>query len=315
MRRLRVMFDGIINWNDMRIDTAIDKFEDYMKYEEGLSDNTVENYLSDVNQFARFTFKQWKQSRVTSINKRHISEFLKYHLKHNSRATRNRKFNSLTKFFNYLEQQKKIRKNPMEDFSCVKEPANKEPIYLTKEEMDEYWEAVKNDHSRFGLRNRALISMMLYCGLRIEEVVNLDIDNIKLEDGIVKFFGKGDKERIVPLHNKVQKVIRQYLKEREEGKYFIKDKYKHVLFPSMHGERLKERQINNIVKKYLNQTDIDKPITPHKLRHSFASLFYTRTKDIYALKKLLGHGSIQTTEIYMHTDQERIKKQIDSVDF
>ena len=303
------------NWNDMRIDTAVEDFEDYLKYDEGLSDITVSGYLNDLKIFLRWLdenhFSQdIGKIRVTSINKDHAREFLRMYTKKYKARTRNRKFSAINRFFNFLEDNNNIRKHPMEGIKKIK-VSRREPIYMTKDEISKFLEAVENsDEKQFALRNKAMMMIFLYCGLRISGVRKLNIDNIDLDDNVIRVIGKGDKERVIPLHQKVQEVLREYLNHRDD---LFGSTRTDALFLSQRGNRICQRQIANVVDYYVKKTDIDKNITPHKLRHSFASWFYTKTKDIRSLQHILGHNSISTTEIYTHTDQEHVRKQINSL--
>jgi len=145
-------------------------------------------------------------------------------------------------------------------------------------------------------------------------LVNLDFDNIDFEDGSIKFYGKGSKERYVPLHNDVTEALKSYLKERNSIKIKEQDA-RQAIFLSRHGKRISPRTIQLFVKKYAKKAGLSRAdkITPHKLRHTFASMLYRQTKDIKVLQDLLGHADISTTQIYTHIDTEEKKNAIDEM--
>jgi integrase/recombinase XerC len=164
------------------------------------------------------------------------------------------------------------------------------------------------------IRDMAIIKVFLYCGLRISELVNLDLEDINYQDQSIKFFGKGNKERYVPLHTEALDSVQRYLPARNKITPKNDDAQK-ALFLSNQGNRINVRTIQKMVKKYAKKAGFKNfsKITPHKLRHTFASMLYRQTKDLRILQELLGHSNISTTQIYTHTDKEQRKNAVDQL--
>lgn len=180
--------------------------------------------------------------------------------------------------------------------------------------MEKYLEAIKNYNSKYCSRDLAINKLFLYSGLRISELVNLNLDDINYEDQSIKFFGKGNKERYVPLHQEALTAIKDYLPDRNKITPKNQDA-RQALFLSNQRRRISVRTIQKMVKKYAKKAGVRNAskITPHKLRHTFASLLYQKTKDLRVLQDLLGHSDISTTQIYTHTDKEQRKSAIDEM--
>ena len=302
------MFEKIVNWNDMRIDTALSEFETYLRYEKGRSQATIDTYLFAVKELIGDSFKG--NAKVTSINKKHVIEYLNKQIVENSAATRNNRYYGLKCFFDWLEENNNIRKNPIGKIGHIKNLTNKEPIFMTEDEIKSYLKEVDLDEKYYAIRNKAIIYLFLFTGMRKSEILNLNNENINFKDKEIKFVGKGNKERIVPIHPELKKRLVTYKKWKENKYKYLKNE---AFFISAQRKRLSKTMYNRIVKKYAKKAGIKKDISPHKLRHSFASLFYKKTKDIETLREILGHSSLETTQIYMHTDKEEKRKKINSI--
>lgn len=294
----------------MNINKAIKEYENYLREDKGYSKNTIDNYLRDIRQMVSYNFNSF-DIQVESIKHEHINKFLKHKLKKCKKSTRNRKMYSIKGLFKYLKRFGYTSSNPTSLLENVKTETKSEPIYLKKYEMKELLGTVDSLDNSTASRDKAIIYTLLFGGLRVSELVNLDIGNINAKDNILKFFGKGDKERIVPLHKKAHKAIKDYLPLRDS---FTGRRSNMALFVTPRGNRVTSRTVQRIVKKVMDKTNIQKHITPHKLRHSFASLFYNKTKDLKALQDILGHEDISTTQIYTHTNVEKKKQQVNSLD-
>ncbi len=277
--------------NNMQYLKAVDSFKKYLAIERGYSQLTIKEYDKDLMLFYNYLTEEQnlnKNFSLHKIDKFKTAEFLsdvilKYD---NAPVTRNRKLYSLRSFYKYLIKKEIIEKDPTRMIEASKTQQQTEPIYLQLDDSRKYIETIKDYNSINKYRDLAIVKIFLYAGLRVSELVNLNLTDINPDDQSIKFYGKGQKERYVPLHHDVIRSIKAYLKERNE----IKAK----------NEDAKKAGV-----KKANE------ITPHKLRHTFASLLYRQTKDIRVLQELLGHASISTTQIYTHTDTEQRKSAID----
>ncbi|MFW5986214.1 MAG: tyrosine-type recombinase/integrase, partial [Halanaerobiales bacterium] len=286
--------------------------------EKGYSDLTIREYSGDLNIFYDFLTENADQEipDITEISKYQVSEFLSdVILEHNnSPVTRNRKLYSLRAFFKFLKKFEYIEENPTEGIEASRTEKRAEPIYLKLDDARYYIRSIKSYNGINVKRDLAIVKLFLYAGLRISELVNLNRTDINFADQSIKFFGKGNKERYVPLHADVVQAVRNYLPERNQIKPSGEDA-RQALFLSRQGNRINVRTIQMFVKKYARRAGLrnaDK-ITPHKLRHTFASLLYQKTKDLKVLQDLLGHTDISTTQIYTHTDTEQRKEAIDDL--
>ena len=299
---------------------AVKSFLKYLIAERGYSELTAKEYKYDLNQFSDYLANEFdydtENLKITEIGQFELSEFLSdvILINNNAPATRNRKLYSIRSFFKFLKKRDLISENPTEVIEATKSNLNSEPIYLSFEEIKDYLAAIKNYDSKLTVRDLAINKLFLYCGLRISELVNLNLDDINYKDSSIKFFGKGKKERYVPLHNEVIPILKDYLSFRE-GIKAKNDDAKKALFLSNRGKRINPRTIQIMVKKYAKLAGIKEAekITPHKLRHTFATMLYRKTKDLKILQTLLGHNNISTTQIYTHTDKEERKDAIDQM--
>ncbi len=298
---------------------AVKSFKKYLAVEKGYSPLTIEEYNRDLKLFYQYLLDKFdypEEFEIEKITKYELSEYLGdiILVKDNAPSTRNRKLYSIRSFFKYLNKYELITVNPALTIEASKTEMRAEPIYMKLEDARRYVEAVEHYNSINQCRDLAIIKLFLYAGLRVSELVNLNLSNLDFEEGSVKFFGKGSKERTIPLHEDVLDAVNYYLPER--NKITVKNSQdKNALFLSRHGRRISIRSIQLLVKKYAKLAGVknsDK-ITPHKLRHTFASMLYYQTKDIKVLQDLLGHSDISTTQIYTHTDIEQKKEAIDEL--
>lgn len=303
----------------MRYLQAVKAFEKYLHVEKGYSKLTIKEYIGDLKLFYKYLLDKMdfdKEILLKDISKYEISEFLGdiILLNNNAPSTRNRKLYSIRSFYKFLHKYEYVNNNPAVDIESSRTATRAEPIYMKLDDARKYVEAIKNYNSINQKRDLAIVKLFLYAGLRVSELVNLNLANIDFENESIKFFGKGNKERNLPLHNDIIMAIDNYLPERNKIK--IKDQTAiNALFISRHGKRISVRTIQLLVKKYAELAGVKNynKITPHKLRHTFASILYYQTKDIKIVQDLLGHSDISTTQIYTHTDIEEKKKAIDEL--
>ncbi|MGM0420072.1 MAG: site-specific tyrosine recombinase/integron integrase [Bacillota bacterium] len=299
---------------------AVNRFEKHLLVERGYSELTIKEYNHDFTLFLEYLQDKHDFAEnfpVKEIEKHQIVDFLGdiIIIKENSPATRNRKLYSLRSFFKFLVRNELIDSSPAASIQASKTEQRAEPIYLKINEATKYIRAIENSDCDYKIRDLAIIKLFLYAGLRISELVNLDLSDLDFDEEAVKFYGKGNKERYVPLHNDVIETILEYLPVRDSIE--IKEKKdEDALFLSNQGKRISVRTIQLFVKKYAKMAGIRKAskITPHKLRHTFATSLYHQTKDLKVLQDLLGHASISTTQIYTHTDAQQKRDAIDELD-
>lgn len=311
----------------------LNDFLDYMETILNKSENTIKEYNYDISHFLRFIkcefglahikedediktvpIKDLDLEVIKKIELPHIHAFLAY-LKRNYRsksATIARKAASLRTFFGYLcNKTKKIPFNPTQDLENPK-MEKRLPKYLTLEDSKKLLEISADDESRNTERNFAIITLFLNCGMRLSELVNINLKDIDFSNNKLNVIGKGNKERTIYLNEACIKAINKYLEQRpKEGiKYTSKD----ALFLSEQKRRISNRTVQCIVKDELKKAGLDtNKYSVHKLRHTAATLMYKYGKvDIRALQELLGHESIATTEIYTHVDNEQIRHAVES---
>ena len=311
----------------------LNSFLDYTATILNKSPNTVKEYNYDLNMFLKFILYHFKIVDIKKIkdlkeiNIHHMSiDVLKkiklddihaflFYLKNNNQsksATRARKVSSIRVFFNYLSNKKGIlEKNPAQNLETPK-IEKRIPKYLTLDDSKKLLETVMNDSDRNKERDFAIITLFLNCGMRLSELVGINIKDINFNDEKLNVIGKGNKERTIYLNKACLNAIDSYLKVRPKDG--VKFDSRDALFLSERKERISNRTVQYIVKQELQKSGLDiNKYSVHKLRHTAATLMYKYGNvDIRALQELLGHESISTTEIYTHVDNTQIRNAVDS---
>ncbi len=276
---------------------SIEPFIDYLSIERGLSPNTLQAYRRDLCQF-----RDWLKKEFLQVDSALIGNYLAtLREKGNKSRTLNRKLSVVRMFYKFLYTEGKIDHNPVEGVSSPR-LGRKIPSFLSEKEVEALLEASSVDE-QYGSRDRAILEVVYGAGLRISELVNLNLTDLNLKGGWVKVLGKGSKERIVPLGREACRWVRIYLRKRR-----IETTDKLSLFCNRYGKRLSRQACWKIIKKYSQKASITKKISPHTLRHSFATHLLSRDADLRFVQELLGHTNISTTQIYTHITQERLKK-------
>lgn len=276
---------------------SIEPFIDYLSIERGLSPNTLQAYRRDLCQF-----RDWLKKEFLQVDSALIGNYLAtLREKGNKSRTLNRKLSVVRMFYKFLYTEGKTDHNPVEGVSSPR-LGRKIPSFLSEKEVEVLLEAPSVDE-QYGSRDRAILEVVYGAGLRISELVNLNLTDLNLKGGWVKVLGKGSKERIVPLGREACRWVRIYLRKRRTE---TTDKLS--LFCNRYGKRLSRQACWKIIKKYSQKAGITKKISPHTLRHSFATHLLSRDADLRFVQELLGHTNISTTQIYTHITQERLKK-------
>lgn len=282
-------------------------FTDYLRIEKSLSENTISAYTFDLDKFFDYTENVKLIDSLKKISETTVTDFLNYisnkgtkREKEYSSKSVSRFVSSLKSFFKYLEAEEIIRANPLEN---IDSPKNSRllPEVLSIEETDLIL-SKPDVTDKLGLRDKALLETMYACGLRVSETINLEISNVFFDDGYVRVFGKGSKERIVPIGKTAIKFIDKYIKESRS--ILKNDKSGNYVFLNFRGSKLSRMGILDIIKKYSAEAAISKSVHPHTLRHSFATHLLKGGADIRIIQEMLGHSDISTTQIYTHIDKD-----------
>lgn len=273
-----------------------------MKVERGLSENTINSYGIDLKLFLEY-LRENEIPSFKQVNKEVIVNYMQAE-KNNNKANSSilRSVSSLRKFFQYLAQEKIIEKDPM---LLIDTPKKKQhlPQVLTKEEVEKLLHS-PNTGQVLGLRDRAMLELMYATGLRISEIINLKLEDLHLTMGTLQTLGKGHKERIVPVGDEAIKWINRYLEEARPK--LLKQKRSNYLFLNFHGNNLTRQGVWKNLKAEVRKAGIQKNITPHTLRHSFATHILENGADLRIVQELLGHVDISTTQIYTHLSNKQL---------
>jgi integrase/recombinase XerD len=289
------------------LDNNIKLFKNYLKLEKSLSDNTISSYLFDLKLFTEYIEDVKKIKSTKDISEKVLIDFISYVCNRLNKREKNyseksiyRKISVLKSFFKYLLIEDLLEDNPAENLDTPK-ISRLIPSVLTIDEVNKMLESVDID-SKQGLRDRAILETMYASGLRVSEVIDLEIKNIFFEDGFLRVFGKGAKERIVPIGKSALWYIEKYY---NEDRNLVKNNDSHnFVFLNFRGKKMTRMSVWNIVKKYSSMAGIEKKIHPHTLRHTFATHLLEGGADIRIIQEMLGHSDISTTQIYTHIDKE-----------
>ena len=288
-------------------DYEVNEFKNYLKLERSLSNNSIDAYLLDIRKLTSFISENYSTSlSIENINVSIIESFIKYLFKSESSTySQARIVSGLKSFFNYLLLEEKIDINPMELIDAPK-LVRKLPETLSIQEIEIIINAVDLD-SKEGMRNKAILETLYSCGLRVSELVNLKVQNLFLDIGFIKVLGKGMKERLVPIGTKAAECISLYMKEYRIN-INITEGFEGYLFINRRGKNLTRNMIFIIVKNLVKKAGLNKNISPHTFRHSFATHLIEGGADLRAVQEMLGHESITTTEIYTHLNKNYLKE-------
>lgn len=305
----------------MHWEHAISDFIVHLRAEKSLSENSVEAYRDDLRKLQKFMEDQDIKT-PESVQQNDIEAFLAYlynEYKKKSRSKNAIKDEPLSKtsqarilsgvktFYKYLLLENAIDKTPTELIEGPK-IGRKLPDVLSPEEIDALIAAI--DLSRpDGHRNKAIVETLYSCGLRVSELVNLQISNLYLDNEFIRVIGKGDKERLVPIGGKAIKAITLYLDIRNTQR--INSEFENIVFLNRWGRQLTRAMVFTIIKQLAAAIGLQKNISPHSLRHSFATHLISNGADLRAVQQMLGHESITTTEIYTHLDRKHLRETID----
>lgn len=277
----------------------IEDFLNYLTLEKGYSPNTIEAYGRDLKYFLNFLKKDWKD-----VKKEDVLLYLReLQRKGFSQRSSSRVLSSLRTFFKYLILEGVIKVNPLSGTKGIRQ-AKSLPTYLTMEEVEKLL-SLPELSSPTGKRDKAILELMYATGLRVSEVVELKMEELELDEGFIYVMGKGGKRRMVPTGEIALKYLSIYLNVREE---YFEGKGSPFVFLNYKGEPLTRQGLWKIIKGYGRKIGIGDKLTPHTLRHSFATHLLERGADLRSIQIMLGHSRISTTQIYTHIATERLKR-------
>lgn len=283
---------------------SLDRFLHYLIVEKGLSKNTIEAYSHGLNRFLNYLRGKGTEE-VREISKLDIREFLLFLKKKGlSSKTLARNLVSIRVFLRFLTEESILSANPAEEIESPK-TAKTLPEILSLEEVETLLEQ-PDPQILQGMRDRAMLEMLYATGMRVSELTRLQVNHVHLDAGYVLVYGKGSKERIVPIGNEAIKWARRYMGETREK--LLKKRESSFLFVNRSGKPMSRQYFWKSIKAYGRRAGIRKRITPHLLRHSFASHLLERGADLRSVQLMLGHADISTTQIYTHVTGERLKK-------
>ncbi len=287
------------------MDRTVERFLNYLKIEKNYSKHTLTSYTNDLREFFKFLDKE----TLENVDVLFLRKYLAL-LKTNdfSKKTVARRMASLRTYFKYLVREGYLKKSPV-GFLKTPKLEKRLPIILDENEMSRLMDSPGQDLA--GLRDRAILEALYSTGMRVSELVGLNIDGIDFIGGVCRVLGKGAKERLCPIGDRALRCIRQYLASLES----MKQRKGNALFvnvsPHQKGSRLTDRSVRRVVEKYIARTCRKENISPHTFRHSFATHLLNRGADLRSVQELLGHENLSTTQIYTHVSTQRLKEAYD----
>jgi tyrosine recombinase XerC len=290
--------------------THIEHFITWLRDEKGYSRHTIVSYRRDLLEFAEET---GGGTAVDALDVPVIRNYVYSLNNRNKSSSVARKLSALRTFFSFLEQESLIRRNPMGSVPMPKQEQHI-PVFLSVDEVFALLEA-PGDGDNFGARDRAILELLYSTGMRVSELVSCNLASLDFATEMVRVRGKGNRERIIPVGSQAVKTLRPYLQEREEllrsrlqqGKKIDRE----AVFVNSRGTRLTSRSVERLIAAYGRKAGIDKPVTPHVLRHSFATHLLEMGADMRSVQELLGHASLSTTQKYTHLDMVHLMRVYD----
>ena len=292
-----------MTWNE-----AIENYANYLRFEKNASENTIEAYVSDLQKLQNFAEQNLASVTPITISYEHLQEFLYQVSKINySERTQARWISSIKGFFSFLLEDELREDNPSALLETPKLGLYL-PDTLSLEEIEKLISATE-EKTDLAKRNRCMIEVLYGCGLRVSELTELQISNINFKENYLKIQGKGDKVRFVPLADYTADFIKNYI-NNIRSKQKINPKHSDILFLNSRGAQISRQMVFLIIKEIVRKAGIQKNISPHTFRHSFATHLLQNGADLRFIQEMLGHSSITTTEIYTHLNTEELHETI-----
>jgi len=283
---------------------AIKRFKKFLQVEKGLSDNSIYSYTYDLKKFG--VFLSLKNKDMLTATQDDIRQFLKFekNKKNNSSRTLARSLAAIRQFYNFVSD----RFNKIENPTIKIESPNVEktlPDFLTVKEIDYLFKSI-SESDIYELRDKAIFELLYSCGLRISEAVEVQNINVDFDNSFIKVIGKGNKERLIPISEEAIRLLKKYLNESRP--VISGNRESEFLFISKKGSKLNRKSVWRLLKNYVLRTKINKNITPHTLRHSFATHLLENGADLRSVQELLGHVDISTTQVYTHLAKKKLQE-------
>lgn len=270
-----------------------------------LSSNTISAYMTDLELYGEFLVKYQNLKDIAEVTEEHINKYISSLKRANlSKQTISRKIIAIKEFHKYLVSETDIVKEDPAKFIDLPKPSKPLPVVLSKDEINRMLDSIETD-TPLGLRNKAMIETLYASGLRISELVGLTLSDIHLREKYIVVVGKGNKERMVPLGDMAVIALRNYI---EKGRPFLSIKPGNTLFYNYQGNSISRQSLYKYIVKLAKDNGIEKEISPHTIRHSFATHLLEGGTDLRIVQELLGHEDISTTQIYTHIDRLRLKE-------
>jgi integrase/recombinase XerD len=280
------------------------EYEYYLKITRGLSSNSIYSYVTDLKEYVEFLVKNYAIKDPNAITKQHIRNFIaRLKRKHNTASSISRKMSAIRSFHKYLLLEKLVGSNVSLGISLPKKE-QKLPTVLSVEEVDALMVAADGDEP-LELRNRAMIELLYGSGLRISELLDLRLSDLHINMGFLNIIGKGNKERIVPIGAEGAYALKRYI---DKGRTVLKKVPGDIVFVNSRGSSISRVGFYKVLKKLTFRAGITKDVSPHTLRHSFASHLLENGVDLRFVQELLGHEDISTTQIYTHINKKQLQK-------
>lgn len=278
----------------------IDDFVNYLLLEKKYSNNTINSYRNDLIE----VFNYFKNKRsLKQLDNNDIKEYIRNLSKQKSARTVSRSISTLKSFYKFLLIEKYININPMSNITAPK-ISKALPKVLSEEEVEKLLDIELTDH--YSYRNKAMLELMYSSGLRVSELITLNVSDIDLDNDLVRIFGKGSKERIIPIGSYAAKYLKEYLLYHRNS--LLKNKTSNYLFLSSRGDKMTRQAFFKILQKLAIKQNIKTNFSPHTLRHSFATHLLKHGADLRSIQELLGHSDISSTQIYTHITNEKLKE-------
>ena len=284
----------------MNLKELIEEFLRYFLIDKGYSNNTIESYKRDLLKFLEYN----KNTNINNITNKELKNYIKYLNDNNlNEKSISRNISTLKSFYKFLIINKYTKENPSDMLYIPKIQKNL-PNTLSEDEIEKLLNINLKDN--FSYRNKAMLELMYGSGLRVSELINLKLQDVDLNDDIVRTFGKGSKERVVPIGDYAKEYLEKYIYEYRSS--MLKKENNEYIFLNNHGKQMTRQGFFKIVKNIAKENGINRSFSPHTLRHSFASHLLKYGADLRTIQELLGHSDISTTQIYTHISNEELKK-------
>ena len=289
-----------MNWSESK-----KGYEAFLRIEKSLSPNSVSAYVNDINKLISFVEEHYQDLTPEMVKLAHLRKFVEWmNQKEISPRTQARTISGIKSFYKFLLIEEAVENDPT---TLIESPriGRKLPEILTDDEINSLIEAIDVTKAE-GLRNKAIIETLYSCGLRVSELVDLKLSNLHFEQEFLRISGKGERERLIPISKRAIDDIKKYLVVSRK-KLTIEKGFENVVFLNRRGKKLSRVMIFTIIKNLADKIKLEKSISPHTFRHSFASALVQGGADLRTVQEMLGHESILTTEIYAHLDKEYLK--------